>query len=130
MKRKILMAMAIILIILILGLLLVVNLNRKEPIVINDVNNISTTKKLDINIYNLEKNNYGYNVTISIKNNSGNDLEINSVKIIMKDKNNKLIAEQYFNIHDTIKNDEEYVSNLLTEHNLNDVSIIDYELIE
>lgn len=130
MKRKILMAMAIILIILILGLLLVVNLNRKEPIVINDVNNISTAKKLDINIYNLEKNNYGYNVTISIKNNSGNDLEINSVKIIMKDKNNKLIAEQYFNIHDTIKNDEEYVSNLLTEHNLNDVSIIDYELIE
>lgn len=130
MKRKILMAMAIILIILILGLLLVVNLNRKEPIVINDVNNVSTTKKLDINIYNLEKNNYGYNVTISIKNNSGNDLEINSVKIIMKDKNNKLIAEQYFNIHDTIKNDEEYVSNLLTEHNLNDVSIIDYELVE
>ncbi len=130
MKRKILMAMAIILIILILGLLLVVNLNRKVPIVINDVNNVSTTKKLDINIYNLEKNNYGYNVTISIKNNSGNDLEINSVKIIMKDKNNKLIAEQYFNIHDTIKNDEEYVSNLLTEHNLNDVSIIDYELVE
>lgn len=130
MKRKILTAMAIILIILILGLLLVVNLNRKVPIVINDVNNVSTTKKLDINIYNLEKNNYGYNVTISIKNNSGNDLEINSVKIIMKDKNNKLIAEQYFNIHDTIKNDEEYVSNLLTEHNLNDVSIIDYELVE
>ena len=130
MKRKILMAMAIILIILILGLLLVVNLNRKVPIVINDVNNVSTTKKLDINIYNLEKNNYEYNVTISIKNNSGNDLEINSVKIIMKAKNNKLIAEQYFNIHDTIKNDEEYVSNLLTEHNLNDVSIIDYELVE
>ena len=130
MKRKILMAMPIILIILILGLLLVVNLNRKVPIVINDVNNVSTTKKLDINIYNLEKNNYEYNVTISIKNNSGNDLEINSVKIIMKAKNNKLIAEQYFNIHDTIKNDEEYVSNLLTEHNLNDVSIIDYELVE
>lgn len=132
-KDNILIILVTIIIILIIGIVLVVILNKKElkeSLIINDINNITNTKKLDVALSNLEKNNFGYNIELTIKNNSDVDVVISSMKLSLKDEDGNQIGELYFNINDTINSNEIYSSKLTTDQDLSNVRVIDYELLD
>lgn len=134
-KKKIFAIAIIITIILIIAILSVAFLDRKnidtkeDEIIINDINDISNTKKLDIDV-SYYKDELGYNVTVYIKNSSENDIDIGTMKLSLKNKNNKEIANLYDIVDHTLKAHEETSSILMTDKNLDGTEVIDYELLD
>lgn len=132
-NKKILIIILSIIVVLIIGVVLIVILGKKDTskktIIINDINNISEIKKLDINILELQSSDLGYEVTISIKNNTS-DIYIKSLKLSLKDAENKVITQLYFNINETIISNDKYISKLVTDQDLSNTKIIDYELVD
>lgn len=132
-KRKILIILLSIIIILILGVVFILIMNKKdtsEKLIINDINNVSTTKNIDVTILDLYKDSIGYNIKISIKNNSKQDISIESIILKLKDKKGNDITRLYTSIDNTIKPSEEYSTELITDEDLSNTKIIDYELVD
>lgn len=132
-KRKILIILLSIIIILILGVVFILIMNKKdtsEKLIINDINNVSTTKNIDVTILDLYKDSIGYNIKISIKNNSKQDISIESIILKLKDKKGNDITRLYTSIDNTIKPNEEYSTELITDEDLSNTKIIDYELVD
>lgn len=133
-NKKVLIILLSIIIILIVGVIIIIILNKKEEtnlkLKINDINNISVTKRLDISISNINKDELGYNIKINIKNNSEEEILDKSLLLNLKDKNGKIITKMNVNINNSLKPNESFSTEYMTDEDLSDVSIIDYELID
>lgn len=136
-KNKILIILLIIIILLFVGVIIIKVANTSKNTTTSTVdkennisNNIIKIDKLNIKLLEVSNNGDNNYIKLNITSKYKEDKFINTIKLILKDKDDKVVKELYYIYENNIKPNESSDIIIYTEENLNNVSKINYELVE
>lgn len=95
----------------------------------NDIYNIVTLDNLSININKLNYSEGFTEVILDIKNNYSEAINIDTIKLIFKDKNNNTINEMYATYESSVEPSEIISINTYIDADISTATKVDYELV-